>query len=78
MRGARPTDEFEAVRRSLGERNDAMENVSADERDHPPLRRITDASIEPFGRAHLDGLIALIAAEGWTEYREDPEQTYRR
>ena len=54
-----------------------MENVSAGERDHPPLRRMTDASIEPFARAHLDGLIALIAAEGWTEYTEDPEQTYR-
>ena len=34
-------------------------------------------SIEPFTRAHLDGLIALVAAEGWTEYTEDAERTYR-
>ena len=26
-----------------------------------------EVSIEPFTRAHLDGLIALVAAEGWTE-----------
>jgi ribosomal protein S18 acetylase RimI-like enzyme len=38
---------------------------------------MTDALIEPFARAHLDGLIALIAAEGWTEYTEDTERTYR-
>jgi ribosomal protein S18 acetylase RimI-like enzyme len=38
---------------------------------------MTETSIEPFARAHLDGLIALIAAEGWTEYTEDVEQTYR-
>jgi len=36
------------------------------------MQRMTDASIEPFARAHLDGLIALVAAEGWTEYAEDP------
>jgi ribosomal protein S18 acetylase RimI-like enzyme len=34
-------------------------------------------SIEPFAQAHLDGLIALVAAEGWTEYTEDPDRTYR-
>ena len=28
-------------------------------------------------RDHLDGLIALVAAEGWTEYTEDAERTYR-
>ena len=36
-----------------------------------------EPSIEPFARAHLDGLIALVAAEGWTEYTEDAERTYR-
>ncbi len=34
-------------------------------------------SIEPFTRAHLDGLIALVAAEDWPEYTEDAERTYR-
>jgi ribosomal protein S18 acetylase RimI-like enzyme len=34
-------------------------------------------TIEPFARGHLDQLIALVAAEGWTEYSEEPEQTYR-
>jgi ribosomal protein S18 acetylase RimI-like enzyme len=38
---------------------------------------MTDVSIEPFEHAHLDGLIALVAAEGWTEYAEDPERTFR-
>ncbi len=38
---------------------------------------MTDASIEPFARVHLDELTALVAAEGWTEYTEDVERTYR-
>jgi GNAT superfamily N-acetyltransferase len=38
---------------------------------------MTETSIEPFARVHLDGLIALVAAEGWTEYADDPERTYR-
>jgi ribosomal protein S18 acetylase RimI-like enzyme len=38
---------------------------------------MTEASIEPFAQAHLDGLIALVSAEGWTEYTEDVERTYR-
>ena len=38
---------------------------------------MTEASIEAFARAHLDGLIALVAAEGWSEYAEDTERTYR-
>ena len=38
---------------------------------------MTDLSIEPFAHAHLDGLVALVAAEGWTEYAEDPERTFR-
>jgi ribosomal protein S18 acetylase RimI-like enzyme len=36
-----------------------------------------EVSIEPFTRAHLDGLIALVAAEGWNEYSDDVERTYR-
>ena len=38
---------------------------------------MTEASIEPFAAAHLDGLITLVAAEGWTEYTDDVERTYR-
>jgi ribosomal protein S18 acetylase RimI-like enzyme len=38
---------------------------------------MTKASIEPFAPAHLDGLIALVAAEGWTEYTDDLERTHR-
>jgi ribosomal protein S18 acetylase RimI-like enzyme len=38
---------------------------------------MTDVSIEPFAPAHLDGLVALVAAEGWTEYAEDAERTCR-
>ena len=41
------------------------------------MQRMTDVSIEPLAHAHLDGLIALVAAEGWTEYAEDPERTFR-
>jgi GNAT superfamily N-acetyltransferase len=33
--------------------------------------------IEQFAEGHLDGLIALIAAEGWAEYTDDVERTYR-
>ena len=36
-----------------------------------------DAAIEPLAPAHLDGLIALVAREGWTEYTDDRERTYR-
>ena len=38
---------------------------------------MTGPSIEQFAKAHLDELIDLVAAEGWTEYTEDVEQTYR-
>jgi ribosomal protein S18 acetylase RimI-like enzyme len=38
---------------------------------------MTGVSIEPFTHAHLDGLIALVAAEDWTEYTDDAERTYR-
>ncbi len=37
---------------------------------------MTEVSIEPFTRAHLDGVIGLVAAEGWTEYADDAERTY--
>jgi hypothetical protein len=37
---------------------------------------MSEALIEPFAQAHLDGLIALVAAEGWTEYTDDPQRTY--
>jgi ribosomal protein S18 acetylase RimI-like enzyme len=36
-----------------------------------------EPSIESFGHAHLDGLIALVAAEGWEEYTTDVERTRR-
>jgi alkylated DNA nucleotide flippase Atl1 len=32
---------------------------------------MTEASIEPFTEAHLDVLVSLVAAEGWTEYADD-------
>jgi ribosomal protein S18 acetylase RimI-like enzyme len=38
---------------------------------------MTVVSIEPYSQAHLDGLIALVAAAGWTEYTEDAERTHR-
>ncbi len=38
---------------------------------------MSQATIEPFAPAHLDGLIALVAAEGWTEYADDVQRTYR-
>jgi ribosomal protein S18 acetylase RimI-like enzyme len=38
---------------------------------------LSEALIEPFSEAHLDGLIALVAAEGWTEYTDDARRTYR-
>jgi GNAT superfamily N-acetyltransferase len=38
---------------------------------------VTRASIEQFAKAHLDELIALVAAEGWAEYADDVERTYR-
>jgi len=38
---------------------------------------MTEALIEPFAQAHLDELIALVAAEGWSEYADDVTRTYR-
>lgn len=38
-------------------------------------QRMTDVPIELFTRAHLDGLISLVAAEGWNEYTEDAART---
>jgi ribosomal protein S18 acetylase RimI-like enzyme len=36
-----------------------------------------EASIESFAHGHLDGLIALVATEGWSEYTDDVQRTYR-
>ena len=38
---------------------------------------MTEGVIEPFAHAHLDGLIALVSAEGWAEYTHDVQRTYR-
>jgi ribosomal protein S18 acetylase RimI-like enzyme len=38
---------------------------------------MTEVSIHPFARAHLDGVIRLVAAEGWAEYADDPARTNR-
>jgi ribosomal protein S18 acetylase RimI-like enzyme len=38
---------------------------------------MTETLISPFEQAHLDGLIALVAAEGWSEYMDDVQRTYR-
>ncbi len=38
---------------------------------------MTEPWIEPFAHAHLDGVIALVAAEGWTEYSDDVRRTNR-
>ena len=38
---------------------------------------MTEVTIEPLTRAHLEGVIALVAAEGWDEYSGDVERTYR-
>jgi ribosomal protein S18 acetylase RimI-like enzyme len=38
---------------------------------------MTEISIEPFTQDHLDGLIALVIAEGWTEYADDVQRTRR-
>jgi ribosomal protein S18 acetylase RimI-like enzyme len=38
---------------------------------------MTEVSIEPFARAHLGGVIALIAAQGWSVDTDDVERTYR-
>ncbi len=38
---------------------------------------MSEAAIAPFTEAHLDGVIALVADEGWTEYADDAELTRR-
>jgi hypothetical protein len=38
---------------------------------------MTELSIEPFANVHLDGLVALVVAEGWSEYAVDVERTSR-
>jgi ribosomal protein S18 acetylase RimI-like enzyme len=54
-------------------------SAATDELDGPPrsLLEMSEASIEPFAPAHRDGVIALLAAEGWSEYTDDVERTYR-
>src|SRR5512133_1194529 len=37
----------------------------------------TEPELTAFTREHLDGAIALFAAEGWHTYTADREQTYR-
>jgi ribosomal protein S18 acetylase RimI-like enzyme len=39
--------------------------------------RMTEATVEPFVQAHLEGVIELVAAEGWTEYADDVARTHR-
>ena len=38
---------------------------------------MTPYDLKQFSRAHLDGALALMAAEGWDTYTADPERTYR-
>jgi hypothetical protein len=38
---------------------------------------MSETLIEPFAPAHLDRLIALVAAEGWTQVTDDAERTHR-
>ena len=38
---------------------------------------MTELSIEPFANAHLDGLVALVLAEGWSDYAVEVERTSR-
>ncbi len=38
---------------------------------------MTGTLIEPIAEAHLDGVISLVAAEGWTEYTDDVQRAYR-
>jgi len=38
---------------------------------------MAEPSIEPFAQDHLDGLIAIVAVEGWDEYTDDIERTRR-
>jgi len=38
---------------------------------------MTELSVEPFAKAHLDGLVALVLAQGWSEYAVDVDRTSR-
>ncbi|MBV9194042.1 MAG: GNAT family N-acetyltransferase [Solirubrobacterales bacterium] len=38
---------------------------------------MTELSIEPFANPHLEGVVALVAAEGWSEYTVDVKGTSR-
>jgi len=39
---------------------------------------VTSYDLKQFSRAHLDGALALMAAERWDTYTADPERTYAR
>jgi GNAT superfamily N-acetyltransferase len=38
---------------------------------------MSETDVRAFDREHLDGVIALVDAQGWDTYSEDPERTYR-
>jgi GNAT superfamily N-acetyltransferase len=38
---------------------------------------MSETDVKEFDREHLDGVIALVDAQGWDTYSEDPERTYR-
>ena len=38
---------------------------------------MAEIEVSEFGREHLDGTLALLEAEGWETYTEDPERTQR-
>jgi len=38
---------------------------------------VAETEVKEFGREHLTGALALLAAENWRTYTADPERTYR-
>jgi ribosomal protein S18 acetylase RimI-like enzyme len=38
---------------------------------------MSETDIRAFEREHLDAVVALVDAEGWDTYSEDPDRTYR-
>jgi predicted N-acetyltransferase YhbS len=38
---------------------------------------MAEIEVQEFGRVHLDGTLALLEAEQWETYTEDPERTQR-
>lgn len=45
--------------------------------DHRPERFTGECAVESFTAEHLERLVALVAAEGWATYAEDPARTLR-